>query len=316
LFGPAANGLILYGTTAGNIASVDVASGAIATVLGDVRELGGWMPDGTRFIFERTVAGRPAMWIADSDGTNARQLLDPATSAGWGWIEWAPDSRRILMVPAYGGDATILDIDSGARSTLHAPVPIRMASWLADGRVLVVSGGVDRADAVFATIAEDGTGYAVLPTTDAIEHYSISGDGTRFAYDTWGSAAGTEGLIHVFDLTTGKDRLLTKPDVNFSNLLPVFSPDDRWVAVDRYDVVGSKIVLLPADGEGRPVELGPQHKGDVGEASVNWAPDASALIATYPQTGESWMFDVATASGGKVDWPGLGDRVSWQRVAP
>jgi hypothetical protein len=37
---------------------------------------------------------------------------------------------------------------------------------------------------------------------------------------------------------------------------------------------------------------------------------------TYPDAHTTWLYDVATAKGAKVDWPGLGDRVSWQRVAP
>ena len=315
-WGPAANGLVLYGTTTGEVRTVDMDSGATATIIDDVHELAGATTDGTRMVFERTVDGGTALWIADIDGTHARQLLDPGASAGWGWIEGTPDGTRMVMIPDGGGDATIFDLDSGAKSTLHPPVPIREASWLADGRLLVVSGGDNGLPAVFATIAEDGTGYAVVPTKDAIEHYSISGDGMRFAYDSWSTDPGMQGQIHVMDLRDNSEIALTRPDVSVNNLSPVFSPDDRWVMVDRYDAVGSRIVLFPADGKGKPVELGPEQPGNAGEASPIWAPDGSALIVTYPDAGETWMLDIASGTGAKVDWPGLGDRVSWQRVAP
>ncbi len=170
-------------------------------------------------------------------------------------------------------------------------------------------------DAVFATIAEDGSGYAVVPTTDAIEHYSISGDGTRFAYDSWSTDAAMQGLIYVVDLAQRERHRLTKPDANFNILAPVFSPDDRWVMAQRFDSVGSRIVVFPADGKGQPVELGPEHMG-FDEVSATWAPDASALLVTYVETGETWLYDVASASGAKVDWPDITDHTSWQRVAP
>lgn len=313
-FGLAANGLVLYGTTTGDIRSLNLANGATATILGGTDGVAVVSPDGTRMLFERTAAGATTGWVADVDGTDAREI--PPSEAKIGWTEWAPDSRRILTVPEAGGDVTIRDVDSGATSSVHAPIPIRVASWLADGRLLVASASGPGVPSVFATIAEDGTGYAVVPTTDATEAYSVSGDGGRFTYMSSGTEPGTESLIHVVDLGAGSDTLLTKPDVRFAYQEPVFSPDGRWVKTDRHDAVGYKVVLLPANGKGKPVALGPQQQGDEGEAVTTWAPDARALIVTYSKTGETWMFDVASGSGKQVDWPDLGGAVSWQRVTP
>ena len=82
------------------------------------------------------------------------------------------------------------------------------------------------------------------------------------------------------------------------------------------DAVGRKVVLLPADGKCSVVELGREQTNDAGEAFTTWAPDASSLIVRYDTSGETWQFDVASASGTKVAWPDLGGGIGWQRVAP
>ncbi len=253
---------------------------------------------------------RPGCWRR-SRSNDARLL--PAIP-GIGWLEWAPDSHRILTVPEASGDVAIRDVDTGATSTVHAPIPIRVASWVTDGRLLLASASAPGSPSVFATIGEDGTGYRVLPTTDATENYSVSGDGKRFAYQGRGTEPGTQGRIHVVDLADNSDTLLTKPAVNLEFAGPVFSPDGRWIMTDRYDTNGFKAALVPANGPGTPVVIGPQ-QGE-GEALTAWAPDGSAALVTYSKSGETWKFDVASGSGAKVDWPGLGTGIAWQRVTP
>jgi hypothetical protein len=85
---------------------------------------------------------------------------------------------------------------------------------------------------------------------------------------------------------------------------------------NRFDGAGSKIVLLPADRTGTPIELGREQPNDAGEAVTTWAPDASALIVRFAGSGETWKFEVASRSGGKLTWPGLGGGIGWQRAAP
>jgi len=307
-WGPAANGLILYGTTAGDIVTMPAAGGSTKTILRDTAGVPVLSPDGSRVLFERTAAGETNGWVANIDGSEAHAL--PTPDAKIGWEEWAPDSHRVLTAPEAGGDVTILDVDTGSTTGVHAPIPIREASWLPDGRLLVVSTS-DPAGPVYATIAENGSGYALVHATNATEDYSLSGDGTRFAYN------GADGVIHVVELSGGREIRLTKPDpTHFAFQTPVFSPDGRWVKSDRIDVVGYKVVLVPANGKGKVVELGPEQQQDNGETVTTWAPDATSLIFTCSNTGETWKSDVATASTARVTWPGLGGGIGWQRVEP
>jgi hypothetical protein len=63
---PAANGRILYGTTAGDIESIDPASGVTATLLLDTDGVVVPSPDGSRLLFERTTGGTTTRFVADA----------------------------------------------------------------------------------------------------------------------------------------------------------------------------------------------------------------------------------------------------------
>jgi dipeptidyl aminopeptidase/acylaminoacyl peptidase len=69
-------------------------------------------PDGRRVVFGRTGydimtdARRSALWIANSDGSNARPLLSPQREAGS--PRWSPDGSRILFVATVGGKSELV----------------------------------------------------------------------------------------------------------------------------------------------------------------------------------------------------------------
>src|SRR4029077_19492698 len=69
----------------------------------------GFAPDGRSIAFTRvaTPQGSPRLFLADADGTNARQVGDIQVDAG----DWAPDGRSILVESA--GRLYTVDIASG-----------------------------------------------------------------------------------------------------------------------------------------------------------------------------------------------------------
>jgi dipeptidyl aminopeptidase/acylaminoacyl peptidase len=314
-FGAAGVGLVLYATPDGDIVSVDPATDTTATVIDEpsLDNFPNLAPDGTRFTFERWADGGPtALWIADVDGSDARELLH--SIRGITWLEWAPDSQRIAAVSA-GGDLTIRDVDSDQATTVDLDDRIVKVSWLPDDRLLVV---LQRGFATrFAVTDEQGISVVDLPVApDATKEWTLAPDGTKFAYMSWGESPSTEGRIHVFDLSTNTDTLLTPPGDGFAWENPTFSSDGTWLKVDRFDDTDTplQVVLLAVDGSGDELLLGsPQEQYEGGTTAV-FAPDSSQVAIRYNATSETYLFDTSTGSGSPVAWPDVGAAMSWQRV--
>ena len=95
-----------------------------------------YSPDGKRIAFHSTRSGLPAIWVCDSDGSNARQLtvLDaPMTGAP----RWSPNGDRIVFDSNLTGQYEIYMIGAEGgkpqRLTFN-PSDDGVASWSRDGK--------------------------------------------------------------------------------------------------------------------------------------------------------------------------------------
>jgi Tol biopolymer transport system component/DNA-binding winged helix-turn-helix (wHTH) protein len=95
-------------------------------------------PDGRYLAFISGRSGRPALWVADADGTNPRQLsnLDELVV---GFPRWSPDGKRIAFhtsSPDQERLVYIVELASGIpRKLARGCCP---SSWSADGRYIYV----------------------------------------------------------------------------------------------------------------------------------------------------------------------------------
>lgn len=248
-------------------------------------------PGGDRVVWVTTTMDRgddaykAALWIADLDGTNARQLtsgMHRDTSPAW-----APDGRSIAFVsnrpgrkPANGngipnGDErkplaqiwTIASDGGEARQATAHHGGASSPSWSPDSRRIAFV-GVDEPDAdepfgAPVTIGEAGG--------ERIVH------DIRYRYDGKGFLT-TYSHIWAVDVATGDPVRLTNADANDAS--PVWSPDGRQIAFlgnrrdDRRERPAQTVQIVPAvGGEARTVA-----PSDASFGSVAWSPDGTRLV--------------------------------------
>jgi Tol biopolymer transport system component len=235
-FGLARNGTLLIGTADGDIATFDPATGDTRSLIsGPGREAGPlFSPDGQRFVFVRTEGGKETLFVSNADGSNVREV--GPVGAGDAWWEWAPTSDRLVVTGLDEGKptvVTILDVDSGARTAFDLGIAASTPTWRS-GHDQLVFGNWDSANAGHYVVNADGTGLRRIETADGtISDLSLSPDGSKLAYATWGTGTGPSERIHVIDIDSGSDTVIT-PDANDGYLWqgPVFLPmaDRSWPA--------------------------------------------------------------------------------------
>lgn len=323
-FGPAANGAIVFANAEGDILSGDPKTGVAATLIGgttiDVDPR--FSNDGRRLVFERRVEGQSqhAVWIANSDGADAHQLLAPAGPIDW--LQWSPDGERFVLSRATDpfGVLTLVDANNGSTSQVDLEMEFSSAAWRPNHDQLLLTTeveGQDRPTIAFYLLGADGTGLRqIVGSTSIVNQPAMSPDGSTLAYPTWDS--GAEGRIHIIDIDTGRETPIDfAPDFAFTDLEPVFSPDGTKLLVSRYDTDGYRPTILPADGRGEPLPLGVHHLDGSDGANVSFSPDGTQVLATYQDDGTTWLYDTSTGEGRKLDWVlPRSSSASWQRVAP
>ena len=322
-FGLARNGSIVFSTADGQIVAADPQTGTTTTLI-DSPELDSnpWFSnDGTRFAFDRRTAGSPAaLFIANADGTDVRQIAGPAPEISW--FDWSPTGDRFALSRAGDppGQVTIMDVSDGSTKDFELELEIVSAVWRPSGDQLVITtqtmpGG--SADQGFYVVRSDGTGLrpiAIGPTV--INTPTLSPDGSKLVYSTW--ETGGEGRTHIVDIDSGAESGVDfAPDFEFTDLSPVFSPDGKTFVVHRSAVDGYRLTVLSIDGLRPPIAMGEPHPDMTDGATVLFSPDGTKVLATYKDDRTTWLLDVTTGDGVRMSWSvPRTTGATWQRLAP
>jgi Tol biopolymer transport system component len=320
LFGPARNGAVIYGDAGGDIRSLDPATGKAVTIIGGSSDdrYPTVSPDGQRLTFVR-IASPDMVYSSNIDGSDI-QAIAPAKDAGWS--EWSPDSKRLVYIADGGGTPFIRDVTTGTTHPLAVSSPVYGAEWLTDQRLLLEAAiepgtrlgtGASRA---FWTINADGTDQRQLLTPDACCGANVLPGRNLLAWTSWGLLSQTQGRIHVFDVASGKDRILASTQKGSLVFLDGrFSPDGNWLLVKQFGgtVTGLQPAIIAADGSGDFVPIGPELPKNDSELRGTFSPDGKQLLITYDD-GSAWLYAIPGGEGTKVDWTGVVN-TSWQRLA-
>ena len=334
-FGVADNGLIAY-SEGGDILVVDPRIGVPRTIIaGTETDLQAtFSPRGDRLAFLRDVAGEKALFVADADGSHARQLAGPIHDVVA--MEWSPDGSRILF-GYLENRREVLDIvrlDGSAATRIAIAATLRDPAWRPpDGREFAVRARFDGGGSDYVLVDADGGNIRPLhvaldPRLDPNEYYNLiapawSPDGTRFSFNTADLSAGPErpanhiNVGHVDgDGRFTDQRRYVYDDRDSDEGFAIWSPDGTKFSLN----VGARgadfwrVAVANSDGTGgltytgRPT-ITPQAMGH------SWSPDGSTILAKYIEEHEAWLLDPAGGAGRQVPWGAINDDgPNWQRT--
>jgi Tol biopolymer transport system component len=199
---------------------------------------------------------------------------------------------------------------STATRPTRRPLPRRPSrvAWLSGVAMLALAAAAFFAwRARRAPVSTEPLRAAALTTFSGIERYpSLAPDGDEVAF-TWNGPKQDNEDVYVQRIGSGSPlRLTTDPasDVN-----PVWSPDDRWIAFLRGNSAGPMsrsrydLVLVPPLGgpERRVAEVRVREVTWPAQAHLAWCPDASCLVVTDSPVEEKpdALFVVSVETGEK-----------------
>ncbi len=317
-FGPARNGAFAIGTADGDIVTIDLQTGKTSLLIAGTTHdaYPYFLNDGQRMLFDRKTTATDdvaALYIADADGSDGRQLFaaDPSTA----WVNLSPDGGRALGIDSTTGKGrlVIADIAAGTRTAVDLGLDVMSASWRPQHEQVVVTAKVG-GNVTYWVVNADGTGRSQIDAAaSAINEPTLSPDGTTLAYTTWEPAR-----VHVTNIDTGGDHpITTGDDVGDVWQSPQFSPDGTHILVNRFvtnsDPVVGRLAVIGADGVVAPMNVGPMTENPLPEAL--FSPDATQILASYSTLKKTFLFDVDDGEAHELPYIAMVGE-SWQRQAP
>jgi hypothetical protein len=186
-------------------------------------------PDGRRIVFKVALADESRLYVVNSDGSGARELVRGLELRGE--AAWAPDGRSVLAAVMRAGEPRVMrvSLDDGRLLPLVPEYSLDPV-WSPDGRYVVYSGADVGTTFPVRAAAADGRPYPLpgLMLTRGARRLAFLGGSQSLVLLRGGM--GHRNLA-LFDLATGSERVLLE-------LPPEFIVRDFDVAAD-----GSELVL-------------------------------------------------------------------------
>ncbi|MCW1967442.1 MAG: PD40 domain-containing protein [Anaerolineae bacterium] len=180
-----------------------------------------WSPDGAQLAFsseradqaQRTDTSTISLNIVSAAGGKMRQLINGA-SAVW---HWNSDGKTLLAKVDAAGRAgvsalSLLDTQTDTASAVaaRARLPFQTPQFSPDGsKMLITTEPVNgRSDLLVAT--RDGKAERRLASFSGRVSFTWSPDGQKVAYIVRESPTSNGGVLHMFDLYSGEDKILSQ----------------------------------------------------------------------------------------------------------
>ena len=264
----------------------------VSDSLGTLVGAGILSPDGARLAFVRTVAGKAAIFVAEPDGSNARQLTsgvwdnNPIWSHDGKWIAYQAESPQF--------DIMVVSADSGApRQLTSGPASDAPRNWLPDGSGVIFGRTGDGDDQTLVVPVDGGPVRRLAAEVKGDQHANLAPDGVRIGYDV--HVGGGQATVWVQDSAGAAPRQLTTENLENINAAYLWSPDSRYIAYQTLRTGTSDIWIVDvATGEQRQLTNDIRH-----DLTPRWSPDGKWIAFISDRGGQTdiWMTPV---EGGKA----------------
>lgn len=266
-------------------------------------------PDGSRIGFNVIEGSRATVWVADSAGTNPRQLTKEGFESQRSIrMSWSPDGRAILYESTRTGtsDLWVVPVDSGSPRQLTRDVRNDYSGvWSPDSKWVAFLSDRGRQTDIWIVPATGGEERRVTDTPDAESNLAWRPGTNELTFVITSEKAG----IWAMDLATGAERRLTPDSIRTAGFYG--SPDGKQIdyIIERGGGVQDLAVM--------PVAGGASHILVSGGGTVQgpqWSPDGKqiAYISDRGGSQDVWIIDVAGGAPRQLTtWPGTESSVVW-----
>jgi len=324
-YGPARNGVIVYGAANGDVVAFDPATNTSRTLIeGSADERYPlFTNDGSHLVFARTPdADHEVDFIANADGSAVRDLLPLGSTIKW--FEWSATGEQALVTREVDGVMTTFLADAATGQVTSIDLDPALGITLATYRpghdeILYEHVPADGQAGTKVYVGRSDGSVPLRPlalSPDAVFEAWPSPDGRKLVYSTWGTDESSQGRIHVLDLDNGDDQpLMFEGSAGHVEVNPQFSPDGRSIVLTRLDADGFRVTIVPADGNGPVTPVGPPYPAGSGTPDLTWSPDGTSVLAGYPD-GTVRLLPVDGRPGRTMTGMAWDRGITWQRLAP
>ncbi len=180
-----------------------------------------WSPDGSQLAFsseradqaQRTDTSTVSLNIVSTAGGKARQVLNGA-AAVW---HWNSDGKTLLAKIDAAGRAglsalSLLDTQTNATSALasRARLSFQSPQFSPDGNKMLITTEPNNGRSDLLVANRDGKAERRLTSFSGRVSFTWSPDGNKVAYMVRESPTAIGGVLHMFDLYSGEDKVLSQ----------------------------------------------------------------------------------------------------------
>lgn len=254
----------------------------------------------SKIAFIATRSGKKEVYVADYDGSNARQMTHDGVISVHPSI--SPDARRVAYTGYQSGypDVYVIDLASGARNKIvNFPGTNSGASFSPDGNRIALTVSKDGNPELYTVSASGGSAHRLTHThgVESSPSWSPTGDEIVYSFDE-----GRGPQLYRISAGGGSGRPISTGHGYCTE--PNWSPDGKKIAFNVRGGGGFEVAIVDASGGGARVVCS-------GENPV-WGPDSRHLVFT--EGGALYMIDTVNAHRSKVlDGLGRISEPSWSR---